>query len=144
MLGISTENEHVTGLKYLSSDSSPKAPDNSLSNEVVRQLKAYFAESDFQFDLPIELKGTDFQSRVWQSLRKIPVGQVKSYGELAADLKTGARAVGNACRQNPIPVIVPCHRVISASGIGGYAGHTGGEVLDRKYWLLRHENVQFA
>jgi len=91
--------------------------------------------------------GTEFQRKVWQSLQDIPVGEVRTYGSLAKELNSSARAVGNACRQNLFPVIVPCHRVVSASGIGGYAGDTlarqHGQInfLHIKQWLLAHEKA---
>ena len=79
--------------------------------------------------------------RVWQALQKIPYGEVKTYGQLAKELKSSARAVGNACRANPIPIVIPCHRIVAVSGIGGYAGKTDGPVLERKRWLLAHEGI---
>ena len=91
------------------------------------------------FRLPLETGGTDFQRRVWNALQRIPAGKVLSYGELARKLKTGPRAVGNACRANPIPVVIPCHRVVAANGKGGFMGKTGGKALAIKDWLLTHE-----
>jgi len=87
------------------------------------------------------LQGTAFQRRVWEALTRIPAGQTLTYGELAARLDSGARAVGNACRHNPVSIIVPCHRVVSATGIGGYSGSTGGREIDRKQWLLGREGI---
>ena len=105
-------------------------------------FRHYFENPKYRFDLPMKLVvGTAFQQRVWQALTEIPSGKVVSYGELARRLDTSARAVGNACRANPCPIIIPCHRVVSAAGLGGYGGHTDGPVLDRKRWLLRHEGV---
>jgi methylated-DNA-[protein]-cysteine S-methyltransferase len=74
-------------------------------------------------------------------LQKIPFGKVKTYGELAKILNTSARAVGNACRRNPVPLIVPCHRIVAATGIGGYAGRTSGDVHNIKRELLQHEGL---
>jgi methylated-DNA-[protein]-cysteine S-methyltransferase len=93
------------------------------------------------FDLAVVMQGTPFQQRVWQALRDIPAGETRSYGQLAAHLGSGARAVGNACRHNPVSIVVPCHRVVGAAGLGGYSGHTQGPVLRRKSWLLAHEGV---
>ncbi|TAM44799.1 MAG: MGMT family protein, partial [Gammaproteobacteria bacterium] len=76
---------------------------------------------------------------VWNALQRIPAGKVLSYGDLARKLKTGPRAVGNACRANPIPVVVPCHRVVASNGKGGFMGKTGGKALVIKDWLLAHE-----
>jgi methylated-DNA-[protein]-cysteine S-methyltransferase len=72
-------------------------------------------------------------------LRSIPPGRTRTYGELASKLGTSARAVGGACRANPCPVVVPCHRVVAANGLGGFAGDTSGRKLEVKRWLLRHE-----
>lgn len=85
------------------------------------------------------LKGTLFQKKVWQALTKIPYGKTVTYGHLANQLGTSPRAIGNACRQNPIPIIIPCHRVVAQNNLGGYAGFTGGEKLGIKDWLIKHE-----
>ena len=113
---------------------------SAFEHRVVQQLENYFEHPGAGFSVPFELVGTPFQQRVWQALTQIPVGETLTYGELGARLGSGARAVGNACRRNPVSIIVPCHRVVAASGIGGYSGSTSGPVLDRKRWLLEHEN----
>ena len=90
-----------------------------------RQIKEYFAGGRREFDLPLALEGTDFQRRVWAELRRIPFGETISYGELAARVgkPTASRAVGAANGRNPLPVVVPCHRVIGSSGrLVGYGG----------------------
>lgn len=83
--------------------------------------------------------GTPFQQQVWQLLQDIPYGETRRYGELAAQIGSSARAVANACRANPLPLLIPCHRVVAANGTGGYMGQTGGEGLAIKQWLLQHE-----
>jgi len=112
---------------------------NKLAKTVCAQLEAYFADPRYPFNLPLALPGTVFQKRVWQALRKIPNGQVLSYGELALRLGSGARAIGNACRANPIPIIIPCHRIVGKSDIGGYMGAKSGGGQRMKHWLLAHE-----
>ncbi|MBT8127262.1 MAG: methylated-DNA--[protein]-cysteine S-methyltransferase, partial [Gammaproteobacteria bacterium] len=102
------------------------------------------AETVPSFDLPCALQGTPFQQKVWNELKKIPCGTVITYGELANKLGTSARAIGNACRKNPIPLVIPCHRVVAANGIGGYSGDTNGAWLRIKSWLLRHEGVTIS
>ena len=104
-----------------------------------RQLTEYFAGSRTTFDLPLDPSGTAFQQRVWEALRKIPYGTTTSYGELARRLGNGraTRAVGAANGQNPISIVVPCHRVVGAKG--DLTGFGGG--LDRKRWLLEHEGA---
>lgn len=115
-------------------------PATAAAAEVCRQIGCYCsAESVFGFSLRCSLDGTAFQQRVWHALRRIPFGAVSTYGEIAAVLGTSARAVGNACRQNPIPVVVPCHRVVASNGIGGYAGARDGRIHDIKRQLLQHE-----
>ncbi|MDN3293955.1 methylated-DNA--[protein]-cysteine S-methyltransferase [Streptomyces ficellus] len=113
-------------------------PDPRPFREVIRQLDAYYARELTTFDLPLQLAGTPFQRRVWDELRKIPYGETRSYGELAVVLgKPGAsRAVGLANGKNPVSIIVPCHRVIGASG--SLTGYGGG--LDRKQRLLAFES----
>ena len=106
---------------------------------VLGQLQQYFERGDFRFSLELEMAGTPFQRRVWEALCRIQPGDVRTYGEIAKLLGSSPRAVGNACRRNPIPIVVPCHRVVSATGIGGYAGATGGRLLRAKRWLLDHE-----
>jgi methylated-DNA-[protein]-cysteine S-methyltransferase len=105
--------------------------------EVAKQLKAYFAGEQKEFDVPLSLAGTEFQQRVWEELCRIPYGVTISYGELATRVGNpqGSRAVGLANGRNPISIIVPCHRVIGANG--KLVGYGGG--LDRKFWLLEHE-----
>jgi len=103
------------------------------------QLTEYFAGSRREFDLPLHLKGTGFQTRVWHELTEIPYGQTWSYGELARriDKPSASRAVGLANGRNPISIVVPCHRVIGADG--SLTGYGGG--LPRKQWLLAHEGL---
>ncbi len=116
------------------------------SQVIEQQLKQYFQQPEFKFSLPCQINdATAFQQKVWQALMQIPSGEVKTYGALAAELGSSARAVGNACRNNPFPLVIPCHRVVAASGIGGYAGDTlqqqKGEIefMQIKQWLLAHE-----
>ena len=110
--------------------------------DAVRQLDAYFAGKLRQFDLPLAPEGTPFQRRVWQALLGIPYGETVSYGELAgmAGRPRAARAVGSAMRDNPLPYVIPCHRVIAAGGkIGGYGG--GPNSVAHKRALLAREGV---
>ena len=102
-------------------------------------LEKYFRDPRAKLNIPLAPAGTPFQQRVWRALLRIPPGQVKSYGELARRLGTSARAVGGACRANPIPVLIPCHRVVSTGGEGGFMGKTAGRAMNIKRWLLQHE-----
>ena len=115
-----------------------EAPDNPVLAETVRQLTAYFARDLKEFDLPLAPQGTDFQQRVWEQLRLIDYGETASYGQIAHRLghtNAASRAVGLANGRNPIPIVIPCHRVIGANGtLTGYAGG-----LERKQALLELE-----
>ena len=112
-----------------------------LPGPLAKQLEVYFCDGSVRFDLAVDLHGTSFQCRVWRALQSIPPGRTITYGELARQLGTSARAVGGACRANPCPIVVPCHRVVAANGLGGFAGDTSGHKLEVKRWLLRHEGV---
>lgn len=106
--------------------------------EAERQLRDYAAGRRLDFDLPLAPRGGVFESRVWQALSAIPFGTTRTYGALAKELGGEARAVGQACGANPLPVIIPCHRVLSAQGSGGFSAPGG---LDTKYRLLVHEGA---
>ncbi|MGR8941804.1 MAG: methylated-DNA--[protein]-cysteine S-methyltransferase [Gammaproteobacteria bacterium] len=92
-----------------------------------------------QFVVKLLMQGTPFRRRVWAELCRIPFGETRSYADLARTLGSSARAVGNACRDNPYAPIIPCHRVVSASGLGGYCGQTQGALVDIKIKLLAFE-----
>jgi methylated-DNA-[protein]-cysteine S-methyltransferase len=104
------------------------------------QLVSYFNRTLKRFDLPLNPRGTMFQCNVWQALKVIEWGQVKTYQDIAQALKTGPRAIGMACGRNPLPIIIPCHRVIASNGgMGGYSGWDG---IDTKRQLLKIEGYQ--
>ena len=105
--------------------------------EAVTQLQDYFDGTRAEFTLPLAPWGTPFQQRVWAALRAIPPGETRSYGDLALALGSSARAVGQANGANPIPILIPCHRVLAAAGALG--GYSGGEGPSTKLWLLEHE-----
>ena len=103
-------------------------------------MRAYLADADFDFSLPLRPSGTAFQRRVWNEIAAIPKRETRSYGEVAKALHNAPRAVGQACGANPFPLVVPCHRVIAAGGaLGGFARNRGDFMLDVKRWLLAHE-----
>jgi methylated-DNA-[protein]-cysteine S-methyltransferase len=106
--------------------------------EARRQLDAYFAGALRRFDLPLAPHGSPHERRVWEAMRRIPYGQTRSYSDLARDVGSGPRAVGNACGKNPIPIVIPCHRVLAKGGIGGYSGGRG---LPTKRLLLALEGA---
>ena len=141
VLGIQCTDDALTGIGFLAPDIPPLSPRNALAQKVCEQLAAYLADPDFHFELPLRPNGTAHQNKVWQAMRTIPRGQTRQYGELAAQLGSSPRAVGQACGNNPIPIIIPCHRVVSKSGMGGFMHHSGGYALDIKRWLLAHEGA---
>jgi methylated-DNA-[protein]-cysteine S-methyltransferase len=139
--GIRLLDRWVVGVDYLTRLTPLRAAASPLAWQVARSLRCWLRDAAMPLDLPVLPHGTEFQQRVWAALQCIPQGEVRTYGELARQLGSGARAVGNACRRNPVAIIVPCHRVVAAGGVGGYGGRTGGALLERKLWLLRHEGA---
>ncbi|HEY2544459.1 MAG TPA: methylated-DNA--[protein]-cysteine S-methyltransferase, partial [Candidatus Acidoferrum sp.] len=127
----------------------PKSPgadwieDKALFKEVIRQLEAYLAGKLQEFDLPLALDGTEFQLLVWQNLRKIPYGETTSYGQLAKRIgkPEASRAVGLANGSNPIPIIIPCHRVIGSNG--DLTGFGGGLPLKKRLLALESRQRSF-
>jgi methylated-DNA-[protein]-cysteine S-methyltransferase len=115
------------------------APRNALAERAARQLERYREDADAPFDLPLAIEGTPLQKGVWQAMCAIPRGRTRTYGELARELGTEARAVGQACGDNRLPIVIPCHRVVAADGIGGFGHATSGYLLEAKRWLLMHE-----
>jgi methylated-DNA-[protein]-cysteine S-methyltransferase len=145
-LGILTElvdgSLMLSRIEYLPATTALVSPKNQLAREAEKQFKAYFQNPHHQFDLPLKPSGTDHQQRVWSSIQRIPVGKTKTYGEIANKIKSGPRAVGTACGANPYPLIAPCHRVVSAQGIGGFMKEdTPGLYRQIKLWLLKHEGA---
>ncbi len=138
-LGIRIEAGRLSLVKPVGMVMPEQAPSSGIAREVIQQLEGYFGNGEWCFSLPVSKRGTDHQLRVWNALGEIPPGETMTYGELARHLGSGPRAVGNACRSNPVPIVVPCHRVVSATGLGGFMGDTAGEPMAIKSWLLRHE-----
>lgn len=125
----------LTGLSF-GAGHAPDAPVDAVCTEAAAQLLAWFSGRLQDFDLPLVPAGTLYQRRVWTSMQTIPYGETLSYGGLARILGSGPRAVASACGRNPLPIIIPCHRVVASAGLGGYSGGTG---LPTKQWLLTHE-----
>ena len=139
-LGIVMRGDALAGIRYSRAGRKKRnAPSGRAARGVEYQLRRYFENPRRRFDLELALCGTPYQRRVWRLLMHIPPGETLTYGEAARRLDSGARAVGGACRRNPVPIVIPCHRVISASAIGGYCGNMKGRMSRIKRWLLRHE-----
>ena len=111
---------------------------SALLDDALRQLDHYAQGRRETFDLPLRVSGSDFQRAVCDAIAAIPFGHTRTYGEIARDLGVPAQAVGGACGGNPIPIIIPCHRVMGAKGLTGFSGHGG---VETKVALLRHEGA---
>ncbi len=116
----------------------PRGPKSDLLRRAAEQLEAYFARERQDFDLPLRPAGTDFELAVWRGLAAIPYGATMTYGALARSVGGVARAVGQACGSNPLPIVIPCHRVLAADGSGGFSAPGG---VDTKYKLLALEGA---
>jgi len=132
-LCISATETNIVALDWKSPESNIETP---LLLEASAQLTAYFAKKLESFDLPLAPKGDSFQQSVCQAMLEIPYGETTTYGAIADQLNTFGQPVGNACGGNSIPIIIPCHRVLGANGLGGYSGEGG---VERKIELLKHE-----
>jgi methylated-DNA-[protein]-cysteine S-methyltransferase len=140
-LGVRTASGMVTELCYLPPHFDAKAPQDATAEMVARQLAQYCDDADHVFTLPLKRAGTDFQLKVWDAISSIPRGSVRTYGELARHVGSAPRAVGQACGANWFPVVIPCHRVTAATGLGGFSNSDdpNGYLLGVKRWLLAHE-----
>ena len=135
------ESDRLIALDFLGACGRSRPARTLAARRVVNVLLAYFINPQTPLHLPLIPKGTEHQQKVWCALQSIPVGTVCSYGDLAKQIASSPRAVGQACRNNPIPILIPCHRVIARSGAGGYSGATSGPEMAIKRWLLEHEGV---
>lgn len=139
-LGARFTGDTLTRLDFLPAGTTvfPPLPDARV-RQLARELDAYWAHAAHLFDFPFSPRGTAFQLRVWHALTNIPPGQPTTYGALAKQLHSAPRAIGQACGANPLPIFIPCHRVVSASGLGGFMRAASGAPLEIKTWLLQHE-----
>jgi methylated-DNA-[protein]-cysteine S-methyltransferase len=143
-LGITATDKHVTGIRFLAPTVRAFAPPRgTIAFLACVQIQAYLEDPRYPFELPIKLGGTRHRLAVWEAMQRIPAGKVRTYGEVASELRSSPRAVGGACGANPIPVVVPCHRIIGSGGtIGGFMGAKAeGFELGIKRWLLEHEGA---
>ncbi len=138
-LGLLLEENQLVGVEFLPADFSFAEPTNQAAQLAAQQFTHYFKNPQYSFTVPFKLKGTPFQERVWTRLKNIVAGNTETYGTLAKELSSSPRAIGQACRTNPLPILIPCHRVISNNKIGGFFGQTQGSFIRTKEWLLAHE-----
>jgi len=135
---IEAEDDAISVLSW--TDKALAPPKTALLRAAADQLDAYFAGTRDRFDLPLAPEGTERQKKVWRAICDIPQGALRTYGDIADEIGSSARAVGTACGKNPIPIIVPCHRIVATGGgIGGYSGRGGTKT---KRQLLDLEGIQ--
>ncbi len=139
-LGARFTGAALTELDFLPADTPVSRRLDDRSRALVRELDAYWQDPAHVFALPYTAAGTSFQQRVWHALLQIPPGRPSTYGAIAKALGTAPRAVGQACAANPLPIVIPCHRVLAANGaLGGFMHASSGAPLEVKTWLLAHE-----
>jgi methylated-DNA-[protein]-cysteine S-methyltransferase len=143
-VGVATRRGLVTELKYLPLSFASVPSKNGLAERAARQLEAYRRDANSAFDLPVVIEGTELQKAVWKRMCAIPRGKTRTYGELARELGTDPREIGQACGDNRLPLVIPCHRIVAADGIGGFAHATSGYLVEAKRWLLMHEAAATA
>ncbi len=139
-VAIDTDGVRITALRFVE-HAAASAPTSDLAARAAQQLTRYFSDPDTDFDLPLAVRGTPFQRRVWAAISAIPTGETRRYGDLAEVLDAPARSVGQACGDNRLPIVIPCHRVVAGDGLGGFAHATGGFEIAVKRWLLEHEGA---
>lgn len=142
-INIQLEDDVIVQVEFAHQASNHFPKNSALAKRLQKQFDQYFDDSSHLIDAKTKLYGTAFQTKVWQALRQIPAGEVRTYGQLAAQLGSSPRAVGGALRANPCPIIYPCHRVVAKGSIGGFSGQTDGPKISIKAWLLRHEGLSF-
>ena len=146
-LGVRTRGEHVVEIRYLPLSAQSVEPKNPLAEKAARQLERYRDDPDVKFDFPVKIEGSPLERGVWDAMCAIPRGATRTYGEIAKQLgahfPVTARDIGQACGENRLPIVIPCHRVVAADGIGGFGHATGGYLLEAKRWLLNHEAPEF-
>lgn len=142
VLRIVTDGAAVTAVTYLPKRTPPRAPHDRVAERACREIERYLADPARVFNLPYRLEGTPFQRKVWREIEKLFPLKTITYGDLARAIGSAPRAVGGACGSNPVPLFVPCHRVLSAGGgLGGFMGGKDDFPLSVKRWLLRHEGI---
>ena len=137
-LGLVILNDYLVGIDFLQSQVKLSSPRTLKLRSIVSQIKQYFFAPHLPLKVPFEVEGTILQKKIWSNIQKISCGKTVTYGELARKLGTSPRVIGNACRRNTLPIIIPCHRVVSVVNIGGYCGNNK-ETIEIKQWLLQHE-----
>jgi methylated-DNA-[protein]-cysteine S-methyltransferase len=144
VLGIRVIGDHVSDIEYLPRGAAALSPLNKVAERACKEIERYLQDPQYMPKITFDYVGTRFQCDVWRAISRIPVGRTLTYVDVARKLRTAPRPVGGACGANRVPIVIPCHRVISASGIGGFMRSKGADALAIKRWLLRHEGVRTA
>ena len=131
----------IQEIRFLPPETALQTINSPLQGQFESEIARYVADPHYRPQLPCAPRGTAFQQSVWHSISTIKTGKLKRYGDIARELNSAARAVGQACGANPFPIAVPCHRVLAQSGLGGFAHTNNGWLIDTKRWLLQHEGV---
>ncbi len=140
--GPMTLTENGEAITHVVWNGAKRNDDGELLRLAAKQIYEYFDGSRTSFDLPLRVEGSDFQRAVCDAMSAIPFGETVTYGDISKKLDIPAQAIGQACGGNPIPLIIPCHRVLSANGLGGFSGDGGGlNGIELKVQLLRHEGA---
>ncbi len=145
VIGLRTNGSALTALSYLPLTTHTQAPADRVAEKAARELESYLEDPGYRFTVALAPAGTPFRLRVWAALSAIPLGESRTYGEVARAIGSAPRAVGQACGDNPIALIIPCHRVVGAQGtLGGFMHAGDGDPVAIKRWLLSHEGHRFG
>ncbi len=139
VLGIRTDGDYLTHIEFLPRKHPLLEPLTPAAALACEQLEAFIDNPSFRFTVMLSVEGTLHQMAVWRAMQQIPRGETRTYGDMARAIKSAPRAVGQACGKNPVPIIIPCHRVVSSTGLGGFMGAQDGDPIKIKQWLLAHE-----
>ncbi|HEX4883581.1 MAG TPA: methylated-DNA--[protein]-cysteine S-methyltransferase, partial [Casimicrobiaceae bacterium] len=144
-LGIASDGRVVAGVRYLPVRTPAVTPRDRIAERAVRELERWLDDPQFRFTVPLAPAATAFRQRVREAIAAIPVGESRTYAEVARTVRSAARAVGGACGANTIALIVPCHRVVGSRGaLGGFMHGTQDDAIAIKRWLLVHEGYRFG
>jgi methylated-DNA-[protein]-cysteine S-methyltransferase len=145
VLGLASDGHALTQVCYLPLSERARAPGDRVTERAAREIARYLRDPSHRIDVPIAPKGTLFQRRVWEAIAAIPLGESRTYAEIARTVGSAPRAVGQACGANPLALVVPCHRVVGSRGaLGGFMNAAAGDPIAIKRWLLTHEGYRFG
>jgi methylated-DNA-[protein]-cysteine S-methyltransferase len=145
VLGLRSDGKALTAVCYLPLSERARAPGDHVAKRAAREIAQYLRDPSHRIDVPLAPRGTPFQRRVWEAVAAIPLGESRTYAEIARAVGSAPRAVGQACGANPLALVVPCHRVVGSRGsLGGFMNAAAGDPIAIKRWLLTHEGYRFG